>query len=146
MSTAKRWSARASTRRPERSNIQANALYMTTDAANLSQCKHMLLHLTSKTWTRGDESDALGQEVEMALSMGVHVLLAHEMAGVGGQEARCGCEFSIFFACAEGATPGRLPRPRAQGASSTPPLQMPAPAARVGPSRRTSAEDSKVRG
>ena len=108
MPKARRWLARASTKRLERSNVLANALCMTTDAANLSQCKHMLLHLTSKTWTRGDESDALGQEVEMAMSMGIHVLLAHEMAGVGGQEVRCGCEFSIFFACAEGATPGRL--------------------------------------
>ena len=33
---------------------------------------------------------------------------AHEMVGVGGQEARFGCEFGDFFSCADGATPGAL--------------------------------------
>ena len=30
------------------------------------------------------------------------------MIGVGGQEARFGCEFGEFFSCAEGATPVAL--------------------------------------
>ena len=40
--------------------------------------------------------------------MQVQLLLVHEMPGVGGQEARHGCEFGTFFSCAEGATPEYL--------------------------------------
>ena len=39
---------------------------------------------------------------------GVHLLLAHEMLGEGGQEARNGCDFGAFFACSEGSTPQEL--------------------------------------
>ena len=41
------------------------------------------------------------------MDLGVHMLLAHEMPGVG-QEARRPCEFGSFFSCADGATPGDL--------------------------------------
>lgn len=44
------------------------------------------------------------------MDLGVHVLLAHEMLGLGGQAARFGCEFSAFFSCVDGATPGELLR------------------------------------
>ena len=37
-------------------------------------------------------------------------LWPHEMVGSGGQEARHGCEFSAFFACEDGTTPGDLLR------------------------------------
>jgi len=41
------------------------------------------------------------------MDLGIHLLLAHEMVGLG-QEERLGCEFDSFFACAEGATPTDL--------------------------------------
>jgi len=42
------------------------------------------------------------------MDLEVNVLLVHEMPGAGGQEARFGCEFGSFFACASGATPSEL--------------------------------------
>ena len=44
------------------------------------------------------------------MALGVRLLLAHEMIGVGGQEARDGCEFASFFSCARGSTPQELLR------------------------------------
>ena len=38
----------------------------------------------------------------------VPLLLAHEMIGVGGQQARAGCAFSNFFITDDGATPPDL--------------------------------------
>jgi len=69
-----------------------------------------LLYLTGETWTRGiDESDALAAELTRAMDLEeVNVLLSHEMPGVGGQEARHGCEFATFFSCPDGATPNTL--------------------------------------
>ena len=61
-----------------------------------------------QTWTRGKASEALAAEVAWAMDLGVPVLLAHEMVGVGGQEARGGCDFGSFFSCADGATPTAL--------------------------------------
>ena len=69
-----------------------------------------LLYLTSQTWTRGDESDALAAEIAKAFDLDVHVLLAHEMLGMGGQKARFGCEFGAFFSCVDGSTPEELLR------------------------------------
>ena len=83
-------------------------LLLTSDVAKFDACDHMLLYLTSQTWTRGEASEALGKELMQAMDLGVNVLLAHEMPGVGGQEARFGCEFGTFFSCADGATPGEL--------------------------------------
>jgi hypothetical protein len=68
----------------------------------------MLLYLTVKTWTHGAESDALGDELSEAMDLGVHILLAHEMPGSGGQTERFGCEFGVNFACADGTTPDKL--------------------------------------
>ena len=52
-----------------------NVLFITDDAADMARCEHMLLLLTSQTWTRGEESEALGREVSRAMDLGVHVLL-----------------------------------------------------------------------
>ena len=57
-----------------------DVLCITTHAAQLTECDHMLLYLTSQTWTRGAESDALGAELTRALDLGVHVLLARALA------------------------------------------------------------------
>eukprot|EP00966_Prymnesium_polylepis_P054374 1257084-Prymnesium_polylepis.3 len=83
-------------------------LHIATEKASLALCNHMLLYLTAQTWTRGVENDALASEIEEALGLGIHILLAHEMPGIGGQEHRHGCEFGAFFACPDGATPREL--------------------------------------
>ena len=67
-----------------------------------------LLYSTSQTWTRGRPSAALAEEITKALVLGVHVLLVHEIPGVGGQAERGACEFSTFFSCPDGATPAQL--------------------------------------
>ena len=86
----------------------SSQLYVTDEFERLVECEHMLLYLTGQTWTRGATSEALGDELCTALDLGVHVLLAHEMVGVGGQAARHGCEFDAFFSCVDGTTPVRL--------------------------------------
>jgi len=86
----------------------ANSLHVTVEVAKLCDCDHMLLYLTSQTWTRAENSAALGLELMKAMDLEVNVLLVHEMPGAGGQEARFGCEFGSFFACASGATPTEL--------------------------------------
>ena len=88
----------------------ANKLYVTTEPANLARSDTMLVYLTGQTWTRGDESAKLGEEIGRAMDLDVNVLLVHEMPGAGGQEARHGCEFSSFFSCSDGATPPELLR------------------------------------
>jgi hypothetical protein len=86
----------------------SNALHVTTEAANLPKVDHMLLYLTGQTWTRGEASAKLGDELMKAMDLEVSILLVHEMAGAGGQEARFGCEFGSFFSCPDGETPGEL--------------------------------------
>ena len=67
----------------------------TQNLEDLDSCDHMLVYLTGLTWTSGETSLALASEVMKAMDAGINILLAHEMTGVG-QEARNGCEFSIF--------------------------------------------------
>merc|ERR1711998_299044 len=85
-----------------------NELHVTEEEANMQECDHVLLYLTSQTWTRGKDSAALGDEVANAMRLDMHILLVHEMPGAGGQDARFGCEFSRFFAHPDGATPSEL--------------------------------------
>jgi len=89
-------------------NQDINTLYVTTQDGHMPHCDHMLLYLTSATWTRSAASHSLGEEVRRAMNDGIHVLLAHEMTGAGGQEARFGCEFGDFFGHPDGATPSEL--------------------------------------
>lgn len=53
-------------------------LFVTASADGLLECDNMLLYLTSQTWTRGEASEALAEEVRRAMGLGVHLLLAHE--------------------------------------------------------------------
>jgi hypothetical protein len=63
------------------SQSEAEVLFVTENTNRLAECDHLLLYLTSQTWTRGDEaSEALADEVRRAMDVGVHVLLAHESA------------------------------------------------------------------
>ena len=82
-------------------------LFVTEDPAWLPKCEHMLLYLTSATWTRGTDSAALAQQVMRAQDLGIHVLLAHEMPGLGNA-SRNPCEFGAFFSSPHGATPTEL--------------------------------------
>ena len=69
-------------------------LLWTEDARELEHCEHMLVHLSSETWTRGPESRLFAQEVCAAMRAGVHRLLAHEVPGARLDDAwRCGCSF-----------------------------------------------------
>jgi len=89
-------------------NQETNTLYVTTQAGCMARCDHMVLYLTGRTWTRGAASRSLGEEVMRAMDDGIHILLAHEMTGAGGQETRFGCEFGDFFGHPDGATPHEL--------------------------------------
>jgi len=94
--------------RMSRTRRTASLLKMTTRAADLGGCDHMLLYLNSQTWTRGQASAALADELLDALDRNVHVLLAHEMPSLEGNEGRHACEFVEFFAHPLGATPEGL--------------------------------------
>ena len=82
-------------------------LKLTSKREQLTQCVHMLIYLTHKTWT-GEGSKQLEQEVGLAMKHGVHLLLAHEVVGLHGQVDRHACDFGTFFSCTEGVTPPDL--------------------------------------
>ena len=44
----------------------------------------------------------------LSAAVSAPALQAHEMIGLGGQEARHGVDFGMFFSCAEGSTPDDL--------------------------------------
>ena len=67
----------------------------------------MLLYLTGETWTRGAASAAYAHEVCEAMRAGVHLLPAHELPSMlGDNETRCACDFNDFWN--EGWTPRYL--------------------------------------
>lgn len=75
---------------------EADVLRATTAFCNMLECQHFLLYLTSETWTSGDLSQRLVEEIHAAMDRGVHILLAHEMYDLD-QESHHGCEFGTFF-------------------------------------------------
>jgi len=80
------------------------------DVETLHSSDHMLLYLNDLTWTRGDAvSDALASDIASAMDAGMHILLAHEMNGLGQQDNHP-CDFGIFFSCESGTTPTELLR------------------------------------
>ena len=96
--------------------LSSNIRY-TTDVGELHVAERMLCYLTSQTWRGGDRSDRFADEVRMAMMVDGHtnasaaalpILLAHEMPGAGGQDARHGCDFGTFFGHPDGSTPGKL--------------------------------------
>ena len=73
-------------------------MYITENFGELGSCEHMLLYLTSKTWTSGEVSAALAHEVCEAQRLGVHLLLAHEMPSViADTDERHACAFNDFW-------------------------------------------------
>ena len=75
---------------------EGGSILVTQDMEQLSQCEHFLLYLHGRTWTRGEESEALGAEVLRAMDLGVHILLAHECDDSGRKAAHC-VPFGAFF-------------------------------------------------
>jgi len=84
------------------------SLRVTTSLEEVQYCDHMLVYLTSDTWRSGERSRTFGDEVKRAMLEGVHLLLAHEMPGVGGSQTRAACDFSTMFEHEDGATPREL--------------------------------------
>jgi len=101
-------SRRRSSARRKHANVTNTSLHVTLDVEQLGECNSMLVYLTAETWTRAEKSRMFGEEVVRAMEAGARLLLVHEMVGVGGQEARFGCEFASFFSCDDGATPREL--------------------------------------
>jgi len=83
-------------------------LHVTTNTEHLGECDHVLLYLNGQTWTRGEASTSFCDELMRAMDLNVHVLLAHEMPGRGGQTQRFAVEFAAFFGHPDGATPPAL--------------------------------------
>ena len=94
--------------RPRRNNSKAPPLRVISRLEDLPHCDHMLVYLTSRTWTSPKFSTAFAQEVERAMDEEVHLLLLHEMPGMGGQELRFGTDFGNFFSSPDGTTPLEL--------------------------------------
>ena len=84
-----------------------SALTVTDEPRLMRECETMLVYLTSRTWSVGEQSAAFGRQVANALANGIPLLLVHEMPAVGdvpdeGDEGgagdgRYGCEFGTFF-------------------------------------------------
>ena len=86
---------------------QAEPLRVTQKLPELDQCEHMLVYLTSATWTRGATSVAFAIEVCEALRKGVHLMPVHEFpSAVDTDGQRCACAFNEFWN--EGWTPKQL--------------------------------------
>ena len=76
----------------------ATAVSYTQTRGDLEHCEAMLCYLNGLTWTSGATSAKFAQEIALAMSKGIPILLAHEMPGVGGQDAKHGIPFGTFFA------------------------------------------------
>ena len=80
-------------------------LTYTTNIAHLASCDHMLLLLDKRTWTSGEVTAKLVDDIHAALRAGVHILCVHEFPSVVGPP-RHECEFSHMFD--DGWTPRHL--------------------------------------
>ena len=73
------------------------------DKTELLECEQMLLYLTKDTWTSGPASEALANEVEVAMTAGVRLLLVHEAPSWDKSTPNSG-PFEAFFACEHGTS------------------------------------------
>jgi len=90
------------------SKKHGSVLKVAVDRTMLQNCDHMLVYLNDLTWTRGSNGSVqLAADILQAMDENVHLLIAHEMIGVG-QDKRSPCEFDSFFACSRGSTPQEL--------------------------------------
>ena len=70
-------------------------------------CEQMLLYLNADTWTSGQASKFLAEEVTSAMASGVRLLLVHE-APSWDKTTPGACRFDDFFSCERGTTPRHL--------------------------------------
>lgn len=96
----------------------APGLQHATQLDALEQCEAMLLYLNGLTWTSGWRTASLSEEIAHAMRLGIPILLAHEMPGVGGHEERHGVAFSTFFDSS--ATPIELIKANIYGTIAVP--------------------------
>ena len=87
--------------------VAPHSILVTEQVEALHHCEHMLVYLNEETWTGGAMSERFAEEVQRAMKMGVHLLLAHETVGVE-QKSRRGVPFSTLLASPSGATPPHL--------------------------------------
>lgn len=81
-------------------------LTYTEEASQLRYCEHMLVLLTSETWTRGEDSDEFARDSCKAMRAGVHRLLVHEVVGARLEDNAT--RHAISFEDIIGATPRHL--------------------------------------
>jgi len=82
-------------------------LSYTTDVGKLKACDHMLVLLDERTWTSGENTAQLVEDVHCAMRLGVHMICAHESPSLVGP-SRHECEFDLMFN--HGWTPAHLTR------------------------------------
>lgn len=70
----------------------------------LRRCEQMLVYLSADTWTSGAASEALCREIMDAMTLGVRLLLVHEVPSWDRSKPQA-CSFDTFFECARGSTP-----------------------------------------
>jgi hypothetical protein len=63
-------------------------LEWTSSRSELASCARMLIYLDGRTWTSGEASDSLADEVREAIGAGVKLTLVHEMRGQHGVSSR----------------------------------------------------------
>jgi len=71
-------------------------LTVTTNAALLDECDHMLILLDARTWTSGTDTARLTVQIHKAMRLGVHIVCVHEQPAVVGPP-RFACDFELMF-------------------------------------------------
>jgi len=71
-------------------------LTYTTDVRELSSCDHMLVLLDDRTWTSGETTKQLIEDIYAAMRLGVHLCCVHEFPSLVGPP-RHECEFALMF-------------------------------------------------
>ena len=99
----------------------APSLSFSTSRDDLDACEHCLVYLNALTWSH-EEAAQFAEDVQHAMALGVHLLLAYEALGVEGRvPPRHACEFDDFF----NVTPPALLKAGIYAELATPLKQMP---------------------
>lgn len=85
-------------------------MIVTERKEDLPACRIMLVYLTAKTWTLGEEvSRAFAEEILLAMKLGIPMVLVHETPSVvETDDYRDACPFEHFFSHADGSTPPEI--------------------------------------
>jgi len=76
--------------------IAAGELKWTTQVDELEQCDHMLVLLDNRTWTSEKTKERFVDDVQSAMTCGVHILCVHEFPSLVGDD-RHACNFDLMF-------------------------------------------------